>query len=82
VGLQKVRLDKSGTEPAVDNTAFYGNGNEVNYKKTSVNDSQSPGRDLNQEHPEYDAGVLSIRQRRLVYINGIFSDKVVFICIC
>jgi hypothetical protein len=38
-------------------------------RKTMKNlsrDSQSPGRDLNPGHPEYEAGVLTTRSRRSV----------------
>jgi hypothetical protein len=52
MGLQKVRLDKSGSEPSYDHTTFCRNWNEVYYRKASAKDSLSPGRDLNQKNPE------------------------------
>jgi hypothetical protein len=38
-------------------------GTEENHENLSQ-DSRSPGRDLNQEHPEYKAGVLPTQPRR------------------
>jgi hypothetical protein len=47
-------------------------------RKTTRNLSQynrSPGRDLNMEPPEYVAGVLTTRQRRIVVVNFCLNKK-------
>jgi hypothetical protein len=45
-----------------------------NHEKLSQ-DSRSPGRDLNPEPPEYEAGVLTTQPRRSVYDKQILADQ-------